>query len=202
MFKRSSKFFNVLESIWIWRNALFPRTQSIFSDVSFDWGASRLLPTPRTRSSNSRTTQHHGVCSFLGISNVLKRFAPSFADIAVALNRKLQQDQLMQFGPLNKGELNEMKNLQEKLVCPSNLRLSCGGDYYKLETDACNVRVGYVLLKKLPDSTKWPIYCWYWSMKKAKQAITATQRECLAIMWSILLLRSNFKGTRFIIQTH
>ncbi|NJR72361.1 MAG: hypothetical protein HC782_04925 [Gammaproteobacteria bacterium] len=62
-----------------------------------------------------------------------------------------------------------------------------------LDTDACAVQVGCVLLQKQPDDTVRPIGYWSLALNDAERRYDTTQRECLAIVWSVLILRPFLK---------
>lgn len=77
-----------------------------------------------------------------------------------------------------------MHDLQEKLVSPSILALSNAREKYRLDTDACNVHAGCVLLQEQTDRTAKPVGYWSGSLIEAKQAYDITQREGLVNVWS------------------
>lgn len=68
------------------------------------------------------------------------------------------------------------------------------------DTDVCDVQVGCVQLQEKPNMTKKPVGYWYWSLKKAEKTYETTQRECLEVVWSVLLLRPYLEERRFTIR--
>lgn len=98
--------------------------------------------------------------SFLGLCNVFRRFVPNFARLAAPLHQRLKKDQPATFGSLNEEELNSMNSLKNALISPPVLALPNNSGHLTLDTDACNVQVGCVLLQQQPDDTTKPIGYW------------------------------------------
>lgn len=48
---------------------------------------------------------------------------------------------------------------------------------------------------------KQPIWYCYRTLKTEERAYETTHRECLAVIWAVLILRSYLKGSRFTIRT-
>ena len=70
-----------------------------------------------------------------------------------------------------------------------------------LDTDACARQLGCVLLQTQPDGTDRPLGYWSRSLSSAERNYDTTERECLAVVWSVLLLRPYLVGTRFTVRT-
>ena len=51
------------------------------------------------------------------------------------------------------------------------------------------------------DGTIHPIGYFSRSLNKAEKNYDTTQRECLGIVWAVLLLRPYLEGTRFLLRT-
>lgn len=73
------------------------------------------------------------------------------------LNQRLKEDQPVTFLPSKSGELKDTETLKAALISTRALALSCSGGHLRLDTDACNAQVGYVLLQKKMDDTTKPI---------------------------------------------
>lgn len=71
-----------------------------------------------------------------------------------------------------------------------------------MDTDACEKQVGCVVLKKQREGVPKPIGYWSRSLNKAEQEYDTTHRECLAVVWEVLMLRPYLEGSRFTIRTH
>ena len=139
--------------------------------------------------------------SFLGLCNVFRRFVPNFSRIAAPLNKKLKKGEPQHFDHLTDEELSAMKDLQDKLITPPVLALPRPNGRITIDTDACAYQVGCVLLQEQEDQTVKPIGYWSRSLTDAERRYDTTQRECLAVVWAILLLRPYLEGTRFTIRT-
>ena len=140
--------------------------------------------------------------SFLGLCNVYRRFVPNFARIAAPLNKKLMKDQPTNFETLSAEEYDAFQTLKRRLIEPPILALPKGSKPYRLETDACDHQVGCVLTQEQDDPKDYrPIGYWSRSLTKAEKNYSATERECLAIVWSVLLLRPYLEGAPFVIRT-
>ena len=139
--------------------------------------------------------------SFVGLCNVFRRFIPNFAKIAAPLTAKLQKGQPTKFEELSDEEEKAFKSLKSKLVNPPILALPRSEGKFTLDTDACDTQVGCVLLQDQPDGHARPIGYWSRKLTKAEQAYTTTERECLAIVWAVTLLRPYLDRTRFTVRT-
>ena len=139
--------------------------------------------------------------SFLGLCNVYQRFVPNLPRISNPLNAKLWKGEAQKWGELNEDETKAFETLKEKLLNPPILTLPRIGRRYTIYTDACNVQIGCVLLIDQEDenSTIMPIGYWSWSLSQAEQGYHTTERECLAVVWAVLLLRPYLEGADFTI---
>lgn len=70
-----------------------------------------------------------------------------------------------------------------------------------MDTDACNVSVGCVLLREQPDKRTKRIGNWSASHIIAELVHDATQRECLAIVRALLYVQTYLDGSHFTIST-
>lgn len=84
--------------------------------------------------------------SFLELFNVFCRFVPNFAHGVVPLNNKLRRDQLERFQDTTEENAAAIKALHVELVLPIVITLLRHGRKNYLDTDACNVKIGCVLL--------------------------------------------------------
>ena len=147
------------------------------------------------------TTQTE-IRSFIGLCNVYRRFVKNFARIAAPLNNKLHKDQPKSFGALTDEEFEAFATLRNHLINPPILALPKVGKKYIVETDACDEQVGCVLLQEQDTEGDFrPIGYWSRTLNPAERNYTTTERECLAIVWSILMLRPYIEGTRFTVRT-
>ena len=139
--------------------------------------------------------------SFIGMCNVYRRFVPNFARIAAPLNKRLKKGEPTQLGPLSEEELESYETLKTNLVTAPILALPREGYRFTLDTDACDYQVGCVLLQEQPNGDKHPIGYWSRGLNSAEKNYSTTEKECLAIVWSILTLRPYLHGVQFTIRT-
>lgn len=132
--------------------------------------------------------------SFLNLCNIFRRFEPYFPRIAALLNKRLCIDEPVTFGTLDEKEMAALKALENALQSPPVLALPYAGSQISLDTDACDVQVGFVSLQKEPDKKTNPILYCSRLLNNAEREYDTTQLECFAIIWSVLLLRA-YLGT-------
>lgn len=138
--------------------------------------------------------------SFLRLCNVFRQFVLNFARLAASLKLKLRNYQAKTFGPLNDKESKFMNSPRKALISPPILTLRKATGHMTLDTDACDIQVGFVLLQQ-PDGTSKPIEYWSRSLTDAECECDTTQRELFAIFWAVLLLCLYLEGKRFTIHT-
>lgn len=97
------------------------------------------------------------LCSFLELGNIFIRFVQNFVHNAALLNRKLQPDQPREFQTHIEKSLQQYRRFCiKKLISSSVLALTYAKGYFMLDTVACDVQVGSVLLQEQPDLNKKP----------------------------------------------
>lgn len=92
--------------------------------------------------------------------------------------------------------------LTEALVSPHVLALPNSTAHMALDTEACKKKVRIVLLQIQKEETARPIEYWSPTLNDAQKKCDTTQWKRLAIVCSVLILRSFLKGTRFTIRTY
>lgn len=93
-----------------------------------------------------------------------------------------------------------MTSLQEKLMSSPDFALQYAAGQMTLDMHACKVQMGGVLLQEKPDKTTKSVEYWR-LLTSAKIIHDKKQRECLAIVWVVLLSRPYIEDTRFNIRT-
>lgn len=93
------------------------------------------------------------LCSFLGLCNVFRPFVSNLAHMAAHLKAKLRKDQPETFRSLKAEEIKSMKLLKDALVSSLVLELQNSSVHIPLDTEACDVQVGCVLLQTQHDNT-------------------------------------------------
>lgn len=94
-----------------------------------------------------------------------------------------------------------MNALKEALISPPILPLMNLPGHITLDTDACIVSVGCVLLQLLEYGTTRAIGYWSRSSTDTERIFDTTQRECRAIEWTILFIPPYMEGMLFAIWT-
>jgi RNase H-like domain found in reverse transcriptase len=72
---------------------------------------------------------------------------------------------------------------------------------YTLDVDACGSQLGACLLQEQPDGTLAPCGFYSRTPNQAEKNCITPEKECLAMVWAILLLRPNLERKRFTIRT-
>ena len=70
-----------------------------------------------------------------------------------------------------------------------------------MDTDASAGQVGVVLLQEQPDQSTRPVGYFSRPLNAAERNNSKTEQECLAVVWSSLLLRPCIEGARFTVRT-
>jgi hypothetical protein len=139
--------------------------------------------------------------SFLGLCNVYRRFVPGFAKVAAPLNALLRKGESPQLGELTATQLQAFESLRDRLLSPPILALPKAEGQFILDTDASAEQIGCCLLQGQADGEKLPIGYWSRGLTGAERNYSTTEKECLAIVWAVLHLRSYLEGRHFVIRT-
>ena len=99
--------------------------------------------------------------------------------------------------PFTTEQTEAFELLKKALIKPPVLRLPKSDLPYYVDTDACNHQVGCALLQSYPDGTRHPIGFWSRSLTPAEKNYSVGEKECLAIVWAVQLLRPYLEGTHF-----
>lgn len=94
-----------------------------------------------------------------------------------------------------------MNALKHSLVSPPVLAFPNSTGYTTLDTNTCSKQVGCVFLQKLEEETKQTLGYWYRSLDNAEEKFDASQKKCLGVIWSVLILRLFLKRTQFTMRT-
>ena len=71
-----------------------------------------------------------------------------------------------------------------------------------LDTDASQGKIGCALLQLDADGdTLHPVGYWSRTLNDAERNYSTTERECLAVVWAVLLLRAYLEGRKFTVRT-
>ena len=127
--------------------------------------------------------------SFLGLCNVYRRFVPNFAHTAAPLNSLLKKGCPYDLPALNEFQIKPFDLLKQALTEPPVLRLPRVGLPFSVDTDACNHQIGCALMQTHDDDARYPIGFWSRSLSPAEKNYSVGEKECLAIVWAVQLLR-------------
>lgn len=139
--------------------------------------------------------------SFLGMCNVYRRFVKDYAAVArplTALTSSKVADPLPKF---NEEQVKAFEDLKWRLTHTPILALPRRTGQYTVDTDASAAQVGCVLLQEQPGGGHKPVGYWSRPLSSAERNYSTTERECLAVVWALFLLRPYLLGTRFIVRT-
>lgn len=138
--------------------------------------------------------------SFLGMCNVYRRFVNGFAKIAGPLSDLLKKGEPESF-ILNENQQNAFNVLRDALIHPPILTLPKEGKLFTLDVDACDYQIGACLLQEQDNGKLLP--CGYYSrtLNSAERNYSTPEKECLAVVWAILLLRPYLEGIAFTVRS-
>ncbi|XP_070072240.1 uncharacterized protein [Drosophila takahashii] len=133
----------------------------------------------------------------LGIASWYRRFVENFATIVQPMSALLRKGRKWTWSDPQQQAFEDLKKkLTEALVlaCPDfNLR-------FQLQTDASDFGLGAVLTQQV-DGTERVIAYASRRLLAAEENYSATEKECLAIVWAIRKMRCYLEGYRFDVIT-
>lgn len=118
---------------------------------------------------------------FLGISNVLDDLYPAFRKSRPRWTKYWKKPQPKTFTPISSEKLHAMITPKNTRISHPVLALTYSAGHMKLETDACNVQVGCVILQKHPNDTTNPTGYWSRSLTDTDIRYNTTQLRRLGI---------------------
>jgi hypothetical protein len=156
----------------------------------------KLMTETRWRSKWRRTELR----SFLGLCNVYRRFVPNFARRAASLT-KLLRGKVPDRLELDQEAVDSFEDLKSCLCAPPVLSLPRAQGELVLDTDASDAQLGCCLQQRDDDNQFHPLGYWSRQLNQAEQRYSATEKEALAVVWSIKRLRPYLEATRFTVRT-
>ena len=145
--------------------------------------------------------------SFLGACNVYRRFIKSFAKTSTPLTDMLKKDSGVEWGediaPTEAQRL-AFEALKEALTTPPILALPKRNRPYMIDCDASAYAIGAALLQQQDedDPKSWATVGFFSKTLTPEQRnYSATERECYAVVWSVLTLRPYLEGAHFLVRT-
>ena len=138
--------------------------------------------------------------SFLGLCNVYRRFIDDFTGLAHPLNQQLKKGTPESF-ELDATQLDSFNKLIERVCSPPVLALPKAGLPYSVDCDASDYGIGCALFQTHPDGERKPIGFWSRSLLPAEVNYSASERECLAVVWALKTLRPYLMYEKFVVYT-
>ena len=91
--------------------------------------------------------------------------------------------------------------LRKALISAPILQLPDPNRPFSVDTDACNHQVGAALFQENDEGVRHPIGFWSRSLLPAEKNYSASERECLAVIWAVQILRPYLEGRHFTVYT-
>ena len=156
--------------------------------------------TRALREARFPTTRTQGR-SFVGSCNVFRRFVLNFARMAAPLTDLKGSTAPVMVPPAALLQQEAFDRLKEALTSPPVLALPRRGRKYVLDVDACGTQVGAALLQEQANEKLQPVA--YINRRLAANELfyEVTEKECLAVVWASLKLRSYLEGDVFLVRT-
>lgn len=140
--------------------------------------------------------------------NVYRRFVKDFAWIAKQLTVLTSSTLPKVLQPPSPSEEEAVESLKRALLSPPVLALPHRRGTFVIDVDACDTQVGCTLLQGetligtdnvIPDLR--PVGYFSRTLNPAERNYSATERECLGVIWAVQLLRPYLEGSRFIVRS-
>ena len=138
--------------------------------------------------------------SFLGLCNVYRRFIKDFTGLAHSLNKLLKKGTPDTF-EFDDEQRKSFDSLIDKVCYPPVLALPRANLPYSLDCDASDYGIGCALFQTHPDGERKPIGFWSRSLLPAEENYSASERECLAVVWALKTLRPYLMYEKFTVYT-
>lgn len=139
--------------------------------------------------------------SYLALCNVYRRFVPSYTDIATPLYALLRKGESPKLDSLTDAQASAFFTLLAAVTSPPVLSLPKRDLPYSLDTDASNHQVGCALFQTTPEGERRPIGLWSRSLNDHERNYSVSEKECLAVVWSLQTLRPYLLGAPFTVYT-
>lgn len=108
--------------------------------------------------------------------------------------------QLFLFGRLNETEIMALEAIEHRLLSSMVVTPLRPERLHTLDVNACDKPIGGDLLQEQTKGTAKPVAYWSYLLYNAEQAKNTTQKECMSIVWTVLLLKRYLKQSCYTIQ--
>jgi len=139
---------------------------------------------------------------FLGKCIVYRRFLKDYEQVARPLTALTSPEVSDPLPPFAQAQRDAFEELKRRITSTPILASPRSNGAYVLDTDASDYHVGCVLTQKQPDMTEEPVGYWSRFITGAEKNYSTTEKECLAVVWALSMLRPYVQETRFIVQTN
>ena len=139
--------------------------------------------------------------TFIGLIGYYRRFVPNMATVAAPLYKLMKKNTEWKWEEKQESAMKELKHM---LTSTPLLRLPDFTRPFILHTDANDTGLGAILCQEYTEdgvTTEHPINYASRSLNKAERNYSTTDRECLALLWSIALFRPYLVGVHFTVYT-
>ena len=135
----------------------------------------------------------------MGLAGYYRDFIPNFAAVAAPLSDLTRKGQTskVEWGDAQEKAYQTIKTL---LTSDPILRLLDPEKTFILRTDASDYRIGAVLIQE-HEGKLFPICYASKKLSDAELNYSATEIECLAVVWGIKRFHMHLYGVRFVLQT-
>lgn len=146
------------------------------------------IPTPKSVTEVRR---------IMGMASWYRRFIPNFASVIAPLSSLLRKNQRFLWDEYCDTALT---NIKEHLVSAPILTCPDFNIPFIVQTDASGFGIGAVLSQTIEGHEH--VICYISrSLTRQERNFSVTERECLAVLWSIEKLRPYLEGSRFTVVT-
>src|SRR5580765_527814 len=137
------------------------------------------------------------VRQFLGMASWYRRFIANFSTLAAPLTRLTKKSARWAWGP---DENNAFRALKETLISAPVLACPDFARRFVLQTDASTHGLGAVLTQYFEDGERVIAYASR-TLNGAEKNYSATELECLAVVWGIRRMKGYLEGYAFTVIT-
>lgn len=121
--------------------------------------------------------------------------------LVALLNNKLRTDQPKNNCPLNENECAALVSLNKALISPPVFNPPRQARKYTPDRDDFQKQIGCVQLQEQEDGSTRPVGYGSPTITDKERELTTTQKDCLAVVWEIVLLSLYLEGTCFTART-
>jgi hypothetical protein len=137
---------------------------------------------------------------FLGITGYYRKYVPQYASITACFTDALRKKAPNTIYWTDVME-ESFKRLKEILKSLPKLYQPDYSAEFLIQTDASDLGLGVILAQANAQGEEMPILYLSRKLTEREKAFSATEKECLAIIWSLQKLSCYVGGSKFIIET-